>query len=134
MNVILRTNQADLCLALNAVQRFGDNSGYRAMLEVRSRGYQVRAPFSFEPSPLDQFILQLENMDRNLKGTARLKPMFEDHFIELTITNTGRVIVHGEIYDYSEHPQHLAFAFETDQTVLTPLIRDLKACRALAAA
>ena len=134
MNIVLRTNQVDPFLAMHAVQRFADDSGYRALLEVRSRGYQVRAPFYFEPWSLEQFITHLEQMDRTLTGTAKLKPMFEDHFVELTLTNTGRVVVHGEVFEYSEHGQHITFEFETDQTVLKPLIDDLKACRELAAA
>jgi hypothetical protein len=119
---------------MREVQRFADNSGYCVILEVRSRGYQVRAPFTFEPWPLDQFITQLEHMDQALEGSAKLQPLYERHSLELTLTHTGCLVVHGEVFEDSEYGQHLTFRFATDQTVLKPLIRDLKACRELAAA
>jgi hypothetical protein len=126
MDIVLRTNQADPSLKLRSVTRFEDGSGYRAILEVRSRGFDVRTPFYFEAEPLAQFIDQLGAMDRSLSGSAKLKPVFEDHFIELTITPRGRIVVRGEVFEYSEHSQHLRFEFETDQTVLKPLIDELK--------
>ena len=134
MDIVLRTNQPDPALAMRSVTHFGDGSGYRVMLEVQSRGFQVRVPFYFEPQPLAAFLDQLRAMDATLKGSACLKPLFEDPFIELTMTNRGRVVVRGELFEYSEHSQHLKFEFETDQTVLRPLIDDLQGCVDLAAA
>jgi hypothetical protein len=67
-------------------------------------------------------------VDRVLSGSAKLKPLFEDHFIELTLTRRGRIVVRGEVLEYSEHVQHLRFEFETDQTVLKPLIDKLREC------
>jgi len=128
MNIQLRTNQTDPSLSLRDVTRFEDGSGYRAILEARSRGYEVRTPFYFEVQPLTQFLDQLVMMDRTVTGSAKLKPLYEDHFIELTLTSRGRVVVRGEVYEYSEHSQHLRFEFETDQTVLKPLIEQLREC------
>lgn len=134
MDVVLRTNQRDPHLAMRSVQRFASNSGYRVILEVNSRGYQVSAPFYFEEASLTRFLEQLEGMDRTLQGSALLQPTYEKHFLELTLTRTGRVVVRGEINEYSAHAQQLKFAFETDQTVLKPLIEDLRVWRGLAAA
>jgi hypothetical protein len=128
MDIQLRTNQPDPSLRLRDVTRFEDGSGYRAVLEVRSRGFEVRTPFYFEPQPLAQFLDELLAADRTLSGSAKLKPLFEDHFIELTLTPRGRVVVRGEVFEYSEHAQHLGFEFETDQTVLKPLIDQLREC------
>jgi hypothetical protein len=134
MDILLRTNQVDPLLALRGIQRFADGSGYRVVLEVRSRDYHVRTPFYFESGPLAQFVDQLVAMDHSLKGSAKLKPLYEGHFIELALTHTGRVVVSGEVFEYSEHAQHLKFEFETDQTVLRPFIEDLKQCLNVAAA
>ena len=134
MDIVLRTNQSDPFLAMRGVQRFAGDGGYRVVLEVNSRGYQVRTPFYFETSSLDRFIEQLDGLDRTLRGEAVLRPVYEKHFIELTMTRTGRVVVRGEVFEYSEHGQQLCFEFETDQTVLRPLIDDLRGCRELAAA
>jgi len=71
-------------------------------------------------------------MDRALTGSALLKPLYEDHFIELQVDNSGRVTIRGELHEYSASPQHLRFQFETDQTCLAPLVADLRACLQLA--
>jgi hypothetical protein len=88
----------------------------------------VSAPFYFEPYPLGRFLDDLVAMDRSLTGSAKLKPLYEDPFIELTLTHRGRVVVRGEVFEHSEHSQHLKFEFETDQTVLKSLIDAVRAC------
>jgi hypothetical protein len=35
------------------------------------------------------------------------------------------------MFEHSEHSQHLKFEFETDQTVLKPLIDALRACQVM---
>lgn len=71
-------------------------------------------------------------MDRTLAGSALLKPLYEDDFIELTLDHAGHVTVRGELYEQSPSPQLLRFEFETDQTCLAPLAADLRACLQLA--
>jgi len=131
MDIQLCTNQPHKTLRLGNVERYADGSGYRAVLEVRSRGFEVTAPFYFEPEPLSRFLDDLVTMDRSLTGSATLKPLFEDPFIELTLTRRGSVVVRGEMFEHSEHSQHLKFEFETDQTVLKPLIDALRACQVM---
>lgn len=131
MDIQLRTNRGDETLCLGNVERYADGSGYRTVLQVRSRGFEVSAPFYFEPHPLNQFLEDLVAMDRSLSGSAKLKPLYEDPFIELTLTRRGSVVVKGEMFEHSEHSQHLRFEFETDQTVLKPLIDALRACQAM---
>lgn len=55
-----------------------------------------------------------------------MKPLFEDDFIAFRMFSLGHILVYGELFDYSEETQHLRFAFRTDQTVLKPLIADLR--------
>jgi hypothetical protein len=84
-------------------------------------------PFYIEVEPMREFIANLDEMDKNLKGKAVLNPMFEDDFIELEIDeSTGHVKVRGEMFEHSEMPQNLTFEFQTDQTCLAPLVRELK--------
>ena len=128
MDIALVTNQPEETLRLSEVVRYSDASGFGTVLQVRSRGFQVSAPFYFEPQPLEQFLHALIDMDQSLAGSARLKPLFEDPFIELTLTRRGSVVVRGEVFEHSEHSQHLKFEFETDQTVLKPLIDAVRAC------
>lgn len=128
MDIQLATNQPEETLRLNSVERYSDGSGFRTILQVRSRGFEVSAPFYFEPHPLEQFLDALVDMDRSLRGCAKLKPLYEDPFIELTLTTRGSIVVRGEVFEHSEHSQHLKFEFETDQTVLKPLIEAVRAC------
>jgi hypothetical protein len=128
MDIQLVTNQPEETLRLNSVERYSDGSGFRTILQVRSRGFEVSAPFYFEPHPLEKFLDALVAMDRSLSGSAKLKPLYEDPFIELTLTPRGSVVVRGEVFEHSEHSQHLKFEFETDQTVLKPLIEAVRAC------
>jgi hypothetical protein len=76
MDIQLRTNQSEETLRLANVERYADGSGYRTLLEVRSRGFEVTAPFYFEPHPLSQFLGDLVAMDHSLAGSARLKPLW----------------------------------------------------------
>jgi hypothetical protein len=125
MDIHLRTSQASTTLRLGQFTRFVDGSGCQVMLDVVSRGFAARRPFYFEVHALANFLDGLRAMDRSLTGSAMLKPSFEDDFIEFTMAPRGRVIVRGELFELSEHSQHLQFEFETDQTVLKPLIDDL---------
>jgi len=126
MDIALATHTDNQTLVFRNVGRFSDGSGYRAELLVRSRGFCVEFPFYFEVEPLRGFIEQLEQMDQTLKGKAVLKPMYEDHFIEVELSSAGHVTVRGQVIEYSEMPQSLKFEFNTDQTCLAPLIRELK--------
>jgi hypothetical protein len=128
MDVVLRTNTSDPALALRDVQRFADGSGFKTLLVVRSRGFVAEDSFYFEPEPLAAFLEALERMDRTLSGSALLKPVFEEQFLELEMGRLGRVTVRGELHEYSASPQHLRFEFETDQTCLATLVADVRAC------
>jgi hypothetical protein len=128
MDLQLVTNQTEETLSLSSVERYSDGSGFGTLLQVRSRGFEASAPFYFEPYALRQFLNDLIAMDQSLAGSAKLKPLYEDPFIELTLTRRGSVVVRGEVFEHSEHSQHLKFEFETDQTVLKPLIEAVRAC------
>jgi hypothetical protein len=126
MKIKLKTNKDDECLEFCDIERFSDNSGYSATLVVHSRGFSAEVPFNFEINPLEKFIIALEDMNHTLHGKARLKPNYEDLFIELELDNLGHLRVRGEMIEYSHMPQCLKFEFETDQTCLEPFIHNLK--------
>ncbi|HSR13840.1 MAG TPA: hypothetical protein VLS90_20500, partial [Thermodesulfobacteriota bacterium] len=134
MNVGLKTNDETQSLHFKDIERFPDGSGYGATILVRSRGFSVATRFYFEPQPLEAFLVGLKMMDRSLKGKAMLKPLWEGHFVEFEMGTLGRVRVRGEIIEYSHMRQSLHFAFETDQTCLSPFIRDLEKWREMPAA
>ena len=134
MIVTLPTNQENPALSLSAIERYSDGSGYASLLSVRSGNYSAEYKFYFEDQSLEAFVTQLEGMDSLLTGTARLQPLYEPQYIQLACDNSGRVLVSGDLPEHDAHGQRLTFAFQTDQTVLKPLISSLRAVLALAKA
>jgi len=126
MDIILQTNTDNPFLALRAVERFQDGSGYSSQIVVRSDWIAVNYKFYFEEQALKTFIDGLEQLDRTLAGQARLKPMWEEQFLEFDGVGSGRVKVSGDLIEHSEWQQRVQFAFGTDQTCLRPFILSLK--------
>lgn len=134
MDVILQTNDPGQSLGLYAVNRFADNSGYCAELRVASHGFAADVQFCFETARLHEFIEQLDRMNQTIKGDACLKPTYESNYIKLVLGRTGAVIVSSEFRSLEDGEDHLIrFGFRTDQTCLSPLLRDLRGCLDLAA-
>jgi hypothetical protein len=105
--------------------RFDDGSGYSTNLVLRSAWISADYNFIFEPAPLKQFVADLEQMDRTLTGVARLKPMWEEQFLEFRC-DRGRVFVCGDLVEHGGVMQRVEFQFQTDQTCLSPLINALR--------
>ena len=123
MNIKLQTHDARKQMELRDVSQTGPD--YQCRLVVNSRGFAVDRTFWFGDFHLRQFIEDLRSMNANLQGDATLREEFEDHFIKLSCDKQGHVTVTGQIAVHSDLPQKIEFAFRTDQTCLTPLIRDL---------
>src|SRR5262249_45948747 len=117
----------DPSLNLVGIMRFADGSGYMATLRVRSRGFLLDRAFFFDEPGLTDFVKVLGAMVRCLSGTAELRTPYEDDYIQLALGTRGEVAVAGEVHEYSPFDQLLRFGFDTDQTVLGPLARDLEA-------
>jgi hypothetical protein len=81
--------------------------------------------FYVEEYSLSKFTQDLFEMDRSLKGTATLKPLYEHNFVAFTMTETGQVHVEGKVEEYSHLENRMIFGFTTDQTCLGPFARDL---------
>ena len=128
MDIVLRTNKTSPKLEIRDIERFGDGSGFKAYLIVISGGFCAEHRFYFEADSLASFTDALEGMDQTLKGSAKLKPLYEEDYIELEMSTGGHVIVRGELFEYAPESQHLKFEFVTDQTCLSPLVSDLKKC------
>lgn len=127
MDIELRTQSQDTALALRDVRPFreGQGFGFECNLEVRSRGFAATIPFVIEHEPVTNFLTQLDRIDRDVRGQALLKPVFEDPYIEFEVLRTGHVKVRGSLIVHSEMTQEMRFEFATDQTVLRPFLEDL---------
>lgn len=128
MDIVLRTNNRDPSFELRDVERYSKHSGFCAIVAVRVRGFSGELRVCVEPEPFLEFVEALEAMDRTLAGSARLKPAYEDPFVDFVLSRTGTLYVSGELVHYAPATQRLQFEFETDQTVLGPFAQELRAC------
>lgn len=127
MDVIeLRTNDPAAVVRLSHVEKFSDGSGYRCELTVVSGDFSCRRPFYFDEAILSAAVRELESMATGKPGTAFIKAEWEEDFLRFQSNDMGHVWVSGEIFEHAELTQRLKFAFRTDQTVLLPLVRDLR--------
>lgn len=126
MDIVLQTNSENPVFSFRDVERFDDGSGYATRLEIRSGWVSVDYPFHFEPQCLGKFLTALESLDRTLAGTARLKPLYEEQFVEFQGNGQGHITVRGELVEDGVRQQRVHFAFGTDQTCLRPLIIALR--------
>jgi hypothetical protein len=126
VDIVIQTNTENPYLAFRDLVRFEDDSGYHTKLTVRSGWLSANYDFNFETRCLSDFISALEQIDRTLVGAARLKPVYEDQFIEFRGDGRGGILIFGCLIDRGGMEQRLQFAFNTDQTCLAALIRGLR--------
>ena len=131
MNVVLRTHTSDPSLKLLRFGWFG--AGYEhpfsSLVAVRSGPFTGEQHFYFEGFMVEEFLSQLVDMDVRLQGEATFYSLGQDVCFSLRMQALGQVLVLGEIVDTGGREQRLEFSFATDQTVLKPLISDLRAAR-----
>lgn len=96
MQIILPTNSENKKLEFRSCKKFGDASGYKVEVYVKSGTFTAEIDFYFEEFPLQKFIDDLTEMKLNLTGEATLKPLFEDDYITMTALSLGHISVEGQ--------------------------------------
>jgi len=97
---------------------------YQCEVEIYSEGFGYKGTFYFDNYV--HFVSALEQMSRNLTGTAELRENYKEQMIKLELTNLGHVLVSGTIEQYGDHAQELSFGFKTDQTCLMQFSKELR--------
>jgi hypothetical protein len=133
MDVILQTNDRDKHLAFRNLERYSDSSGVCARVSARAGAFAGEQLVCTSPERFEAFVAALARMDRDLSGSARFQSDYEEHYVQLSLDASGHVEVTGEVVEYGPRTQRLVFGFETDQTCLRPLIRDLQSVLRVAA-
>lgn len=126
-HVELATNDAEKLLVLEDIERFSDGSGLKALLRVRSGWLAFEHDFHFSEQHLSDAVSMLEAMSRGKHGIAKLAGTWEPDFLCLELATLGHVEVRGEIGVGDSGNQVVRFCFQTDQTVIPPLLREMKA-------
>src|SRR5688572_4126746 len=89
LDIVLATHCEIPALAFHDWRKFDDASGYVASLTVRTDWIAAQRDFYFEVEPLQKFIEALESLNLTLAGTARLKPIWEEPFVEISGNGRG---------------------------------------------
>jgi hypothetical protein len=126
MDIVLATNTDNPRLEFRDCEKFGDDSGFKTDVFVRSGDFALQTTFYFEKFPLTECIKSLSEMAESLTGSAILKPMWEDDFIMFEMLDLGHLSVTGKFTQHSPYEQKMKFGFETDQTAVRPLSEGLK--------
>ncbi len=97
-----------------------------ANVEIKSRGFYVKANYYTSTGELFNFYQELKNCNEKIAGTVKYVS-YEAH-LELTIEYdvTGRVSVNGTFSEHSQFENNLEFNFTTDQTFIRTTINELE--------
>lgn len=128
-DIDLQTHLDSNTLRMSTIERFADGSGYVCTLTVRSGDFSCTRRFYFDDWYLAKAIDAVRTMNQRKPGEAIVRGEWEQDEIKFAMNRQGHVIVSGQLFEHSELPQSLTFAFRTDQTVLGPLLSSLAAVR-----
>ena len=113
-------------IRIQSIEKFDDGSGFRSVINMQSGSFScLDHPFYFDQ--MKQFLKDLLNLDRRLKGQAETGPKYEPEFIRFEATKLGHITVNGLLQEHGEHQQILRFSFETDQSYLPPFLKSIEA-------
>lgn len=110
---------------LSQVEKFRDG-GYSCRLRISSGGFACERRFYFDDASLSAAVPQIRQMAAGTPGACVIKAQWEEEYLRLESNAMGHVLVSGELFEHGEFEQMLRFAFRTDQTVLSPLARNLQ--------
>ena len=83
--ITLQTNDDAKVLRIVDFEKFGDTSGYRCTLVVRSGGFSCERSFCFDDSHFPDAVAALQKMDAGQPGEATIKGQWDDDFIRFLI-------------------------------------------------
>jgi hypothetical protein len=122
MDIFLRTNSDSKRLEFRSIRK--TEKDYACFLIIESRGFSASRSFYFDDYHLTTFVESLNMMEPALEGEATLRHSFEEDRILFKVLRNGHIIVSGSLVEHSECTQQLDFCFQTDQTVLRPLLQE----------
>jgi len=107
---------------------------FRCEVFAEAQGFQGKNTVHFGKEDLDEFLVELEDLERTLTGTATLRSMSPDELV-LTLKpkdRLGRVLVSVILrkyvsMDHGVEDYTVNISLETDQTVLSHIRSDLAA-------
>ncbi len=121
-DIFLRTNSETQRLEFRDIR--GSGADYYCTLVVESNEFSASSEFYFDEDSLLTFLKKLNEMEVSLEGKATFKNDFYQNHITFEMVSIGQILVSGFLAKFGEYPQSLKFCFQSDQTILKPLIND----------
>jgi len=115
-------NSGTQYLRLSRPFKYLENS-FSFNVDVCSRGFAFRGELFFDN--ILSNILELEEMDKTLKGSTTLKEFYMESFIKFEMMELGHLNIEIFISDL-ESDNHLKLSFASDQTQLKKIISFLR--------
>jgi hypothetical protein len=122
MNIEIQTNDENKQLILRDI-RYGGADTYECLAFVKSGWLQCERQFFFGKFYAQEFLQKLNDMRTSFNGVAELKAEYEAQIISISCNQMGKVVVSGKFVEHSMLSQSFEFGFETDQTILSGLIK-----------
>ncbi len=120
--IALQTYREDQKLSFEV--RYLVESSFTFEVAVLSGDFAGKAHFCADRKSLGLFVRDLDTINREMAGTARLEDIDSDGFIEFLTDSPGSLSVGGQLG--GTHEDHfIRFRFSTDQTVLAVFIAGL---------
>jgi hypothetical protein len=108
-----------------SLEYFGDNSGWRGLLTMRSGSFAV-INHTFYFDDLREFRDNVQIIYRDLAGTANLRPRYEEEYLEVSAMKRGHIKVKAHMAIYGDGTNRIDMEFHLDQTFLPELISSLE--------
>ena len=125
MNIQLETQNERRKLSLKNIKDSGGDT-FECRAIVKSGWLECDRQFFFSRYYAEEFLKSIIEMNSTFNGIAELKAEYEDQIITFTCNKMGKVIVYGKFIEHSMLSQTMEFRFETDQTVLSGLIKQFQ--------
>jgi hypothetical protein len=121
--ITLQTNDAAKLVQFESHQ-YKVQGYFTLSVRVISGSFQGKSSFYSTRDQLIAFASEVKDLYKHLKGRASLHDCESDAFVSLEGFRYGQVAVSGQVG--GSHQDHfMKFRFETDQTVLLPLHRQI---------
>jgi len=98
---------------------------YTMTFKVQSSKFRGESNFCISKQELVKIIEYLNVANKELKGNVQISDSDSDSYINITVKNTGRLMIDGQIGGSFED-NYIKFKYESDQTIISNLIRFFK--------
>jgi len=105
---------------------FWDGNWLSCRLELNIKGFNADFLFDLRVDEIESFLMELDQLNLNLKGKANLENMEEVIKLKLNVCKTGKLKWEGRLLYPAGIGSTLVFEYDSDQTFLPAIIKELK--------